>query len=552
MSLNMSLLLLNIYSSFISGVFIIGLGIFVFSKGTKEKLNQVFLLFCLSMGGWLLFTSGMYISKTDIWRIFWDRMVYVAVVFIPSLMYHVGAVFCGREEENKKKIYLGYFFSFIFLILSRTDYFVAGLYKYEWGWHTQTKILHHIFLIFFFWWVISFLYNIFTFYKISKERKAPQTKIYQLKYLLVGFVILNLGAYAYLPAYGIDINPLFGYWFEILAVSIFTLAILKYHLFEIRVILTEILVGAMGIILVVLLFLMPTGGLRTLLGILLLLFLIFGYLLIKYTYEQERRRQVAEEIAEKERKLRQRAERIAHELQHLNQIRNQMFLTGQHHTRTPLSNIKNFASVLLSGGYGPINKEQKHALEVIMSQVNQSIELANLYLSVSQFEAGRALLKKERTDICQLIKEQIEKLKIEAQAKGVEIITQFEKDIPQAEVDKAQLGLSIFAIIDNAIKYSPRGRGKVEVSVKKKDHNRILLSFKDNGIGIAKENIDYIGRFAFQRTERAKRIHGTGKGLALYFANLVVKEHKGKLWVESEGPNKGAIFYIELPVRQPT
>ena len=542
-------LVINIYSSLISGLFVVGIGFFVFLKNPKEKINLIFLLFCLAVAGWLLSTFMMYRAQTDEETIFWDRIVYMGVVFIPILMYHCGLIFTGSEKENKRKLQLGYLFALIFLGLSRTSYFVDDLYRFNWGAHTQAKIFHHFFLAFFIIYVSMFLLIMYKFFQKTKKEIVEEIKVKQVGYLFLSFIIMNFGAYGFLPAYGININPIAAYFFEIVAALILSFAIVKYHLFNIRVILTELLIGAMGIILAVSFFLMPTRGLRTLLGIVLVLFLIFGYLLIKYTYEQERRRQVAEEIAAKEKKLRQKAERIARELRHLNQIRNQMFLTGQHHTRTPLSNIKNFASVLLSGGYGPINKDQKHALEVIMSQANESIELANLYLSVSQLEAGRGFLKKEKTDICQLVREQIEKLKIEAQTKGVEIVTQFEKDIPQAEVDRAQLGLSVFAIIDNAIKYSPRGRGRVEVSVKKKDHDRILLSFKDNGIGIAKEDIDYIGKFAFQRTERAKRVHGTGKGLALYFANLVVKEHKGKLWVESEGPNKGATFYIELPVK---
>ena len=480
---------------------------------------------------------------------FWQCILDVSAIFIPALFFHFTLSFLKPSLEKKEKLQLIiiYCVSLALAILSFTSLFKVGVAPiFGFNFWIKPGPLYVLFPLFF---VGLILYSSYLF--VKKYSRAKEVIRLQIKYILLAALLgFGGGATNFFPQL-IRVLPV-GNYFVALYVLIIIFAITRYHLFEIRVILTEILVGGMGIILLVLLFLMPTGGLRMLLGIVLVLFLIFGYLLIKYTYEQERRREIAEEIAEKERKLRQRAERIAHELQHLNQIRNQMFLTGQHHTRTPLSNIKNFASVLLSGGYGPINKEQKHALEVIMSQVNQSIELANLYLSVSQFEAGRALLKKERTDICQLIKEQIEKLKIEAQAKGVKIITRFEKDIPQAEVDKTQLGLSIFAIIDNAIKYSPRGRGRVEVSIKKKDHNRILLSFKDNGIGIAKENIDYIGRFAFQRTERAKRIHGTGKGLALYFANLVVKEHKGKLWVESEGPNKGATFYIELPVKQPT
>ncbi len=544
----MELLVLYKIPPLLSSIFFLFLGSIVYFKNRRSPLNITFTLVCLVTFWWQFSWFILFNTQSESLANFLVRFGYIGIIFIPIFFFHFVLSFLHNVSKfDKYLLHFAYCSGLIFELLLPTKLFIDGFYKYFWGFYPKAGILHPIYLFLLTVLAVRGLYLLISSL-VKKKKLIPITQKYQIEYFLLALIFYIFASSDFLVNYGIEFYPL-GFLFILFFLGIIAFAITRYHLFEIRVILTEILVGGMGIILLVLLFLMPTGGLRMLLGIVLVLFLIFGYLLIKYTYEQERRRQVAEEIAEKERKLRQRAERIAHELQHLNQIRNQMFLTGQHHTRTPLSNIKNFASVLLSGGYGPINKEQKHALEVIMSQVNQSIELANLYLSVSQFEAGRALLKKERTDICQLIKEQIEKLKIEAQAKGVKIITRFEKDIPQAEVDKAQLGLSIFAIIDNAIKYSPRGRGRVEVSIKKKDHNRILLSFKDNGIGIAKENIDYIGRFAFQRTERAKRIHGTGKGLALYFANLVVKEHKGKLWVESEGPNKGATFYIELPVK---
>ncbi len=525
----------------------IWLGFWVYRSNKGSKINQQFSLLTFFLLLWTILCYLKSILPLDISLIL-VKLAYgiVALFYIPFYFF---LKYFPKEEKTSSifdKSILGIcFFLFFFAFSSRMVRDVKVIAGKNIPILGEGRFIYlgliSLLLLFI---ILTFLRK---YLKLSKEEKLKS------QYFLIGlaiFIFINSIFNIILPLLeGQARYACIGNHSAIFLLAFTAYAIVKQQLFGIKIVLTELLAVVVSIVLFLEIIFAPTFLWRVSSFFTLFFFLLFAYYLIIAMQRQERRRQVAEEIAEKERKLRQRAERIAHELQHLNQIRNQMFLTGQHHTRTPLSNIKNFASVLLSGGYGPINKEQKHALEVIMSQVNQSIELANLYLSVSQFEAGRALLKKERTDICQLIKEQIEKLKIEAQAKGVKIITRFEKDIPQAEVDKAQLGLSIFAIIDNAIKYSPRGRGRVEVSIKKKDHNRILLSFKDNGIGIAKENIDYIGRFAFQRTERAKRIHGTGKGLALYFANLVVKEHKGKLWVESEGPNKGATFYIELPVK---
>ena len=541
MSLNTNLLLLNIYSSFISGAFIIGLGIFVFFKAPKEKLNRVFFLFCLSMGGWLLFTSGMYISKTDVWRIFWDRMVYVAVVFIPSLMYHVGAIFCDRERENTKKIYLGYFLSFIFLILSRTDYFVAGLYKYEWGWHTQAKILHHIFLIFFFWWVLSFLYNIFTFYKISKKRKAPQTKINQLKYLMVGFGILNLGAYAYLPAYGINVNPLLGYWIEIVAVSIFTLAILKYHLFDIRVLLTEILIGIMGIILLVQIFLAPTFNWRISTLATFLLFCIFGYYLIKASYEEERRREKAERLAIQERALRRATEKIS-------RLKSEFIAITSHQLRTPLTIMKCYLSNILEGDYGKLSDLLKERVKSIYQANERLIRMVNNFLNVSKIETGGVTLDLEKVQIEDIVSEVVSDIIPLVKEKNLYLRVKKPKDIlPKISLDKEKIKEVLRNILDNAIKYTQKGGIEIELE-RINNRDKVQIRVKDTGEGIKKETLERLFTL-FSRGETGERYWTEGAGLGLYIAKKITEAHKGKIWIESPGKGKGATVFLELPLK---
>ena len=275
--------------SLTSAIFIASLGIFVFLATKRSKSAIIFCLFCISIAIWLFSAFKMLSSKGDVLIIFWDKMVYVGVVFIPILMYHFGLIFTKLEQKQKKILWLGYILSFVFLILSRTDYFVEDLYKYSWGAHTQARFFHHIFLAFFVLCIFLFFLNIYRYYK--KTSNIEKTRA---KYILLSFGFLSIGGIAYLPAYGIDIPPLIAYLAELIGAVILALAITRYHLFEIRVILTELLVGVMGVVLVTLPFLMPTSSLRILASFIFLIFLIIGYLLIKSAYKEMKKREEVE------------------------------------------------------------------------------------------------------------------------------------------------------------------------------------------------------------------------------------------------------------------
>ncbi len=538
----------------ISGISTLWLALLVLLKNRKAKVNQTLFIAIISISIWLLATSIMFLSKEDHGKIFWDRIVYIGVVFVPVTVYHFGLSFI--KEKEGWLLYLGYFFSFLFLLLSRTNYFIEDLYKYTWGSHTQARFFHHIFLIFFVFYILLFFLIIYQY-----QRRVKGVEKTQANYILLGFFVLSLSSFAFLPAYGIDIKFPFPYLTSILLVLILSLAIIKYHLFEIRVLLTELLVGVMGLIWFVFVFLMPSFSLKVLAFFTFLLFCLFGYYLIKSVHEEAKRREEAEvmairenvlreeaeKIAIKESALRKKAEKIAQDFQRLTDIRNQMFLTGHHHTRTPLSHIKNFAWLLFEGNLGPINEKQKRAAKIILDKVEESIDLANLYLSVAQLEAGEDFIDKEKIDFAKTIREQIKKLSDNAKLKEIKITSKLGKDLPEIMADQKKLGTAIYTLIDNAIKYTPKG-GKIELGLGQAEDNKILFFCKDNGIGVKKEDIDNIGKVAFQRTKEASHAHGTGKGLALYLSNLIIAAHSGRLWAESEGIGKGTTFYIELPV----
>ncbi len=214
---------------FISAAFVLFLGIFVFLKNKKSKLNLIFFLLSVSVTVWLFSTFMMFISKTDSQAIFWDRTVYLGVIFIPILMYHFGLAF--SKTRNPKILYLGYSLAVIFVVLSRTNYFVSGLFEYRWGVHSQAQIFHHIFLIYFSIYLFLFYSNLYRYYrntKISIEHN-------QAKYIFIAFLILLFGVIGYLPAYGIGVYP-FAYLSGAVFVAIFAYAILKYRLMDIQVV----------------------------------------------------------------------------------------------------------------------------------------------------------------------------------------------------------------------------------------------------------------------------------------------------------------------------
>lgn len=221
------------YLPLLSAVFVLGIGIFSLIKNVRHKLNILFSLLCVSLSVWLFATFNLFTSKTDVDAIFWDRLVYVGVVFVPIFMYHFGLVFIGK----KRKILLGmgYILSLIFLVLSRTDYFVSELFYYTWGVHTKARIGHHVFLIFFCVYILMAFFQIYTFYK---EVKFP-IKRNQAKYTLGALVALVcIGSWAYLPAYGISIFP-FSYFSGLIFTVMVAYAMFRYRLMEIRLVISR-------------------------------------------------------------------------------------------------------------------------------------------------------------------------------------------------------------------------------------------------------------------------------------------------------------------------
>jgi signal transduction histidine kinase len=205
--------------------------------------------------------------------------------------------------------------------------------------------------------------------------------------------------------------------------------------------------------------------------------------------------------------------------------------------------MRGYAAILLDGDKGQISPQVVDLLQKIMISGNEVISLLSQYLNKSKIELGQLQYVFLKVDIVGLINETLSTFQVNAAQKGIyltEVLPTKERLFVNA--DQGKLKEVIVNLIDNSIKYTPKG--SVTVSVEKHNKN-ILIKVADTGVGIEEDTKQIL----FKEFSRAdiQKVNILGTGLGLYLAKIFITAHKGTIWAESEGKNKGAQFYIELP-----
>jgi signal transduction histidine kinase len=239
--------------------------------------------------------------------------------------------------------------------------------------------------------------------------------------------------------------------------------------------------------------------------------------------------------------------RANEELKKTDEAKTQFMLITQHHLRTPLTAIKGYSDLLIAGSYGKIPKKAVEIITKIEESTNGEIKVVNDLLNVSQFQLGRGeVLVQDKISLEEIIKQIISGLKLEVDKKSIYLKFERFGIIPEIFADRSQLEIALTNVIDNAVKYTSQGGVLVNLEQVK---DKLLISVKDTGIGISKDAIANLFKKAFYRGDVAQKLFVVGKGIGLYLSAKIIEAHKGKIWVESEGQEKGSTFYIELPLR---
>lgn len=234
------------------------------------------------------------------------------------------------------------------------------------------------------------------------------------------------------------------------------------------------------------------------------------------------------------------------DLKVLDESKSEFISMASHQLRTPLSAIKGYISMLIEGSYGEISEKAREKLNNVFQSNERLIKIVNDLLDISKVEMGKMELEKAPTQLEDLLQSCYEEMKIGAEKKSVKFILKKPKTpLPKIEIDSLKMRQVFLNLIDNAIKYTQKG--KIEIEIEKKD-SRVSISVRDTGEGLSlKEKRDAFGGFTRGSAGLAYFIEGAGLGL--YVAKKFLELQGGKIWVESEGKGKGSTFYVELPLK---
>jgi PAS domain S-box-containing protein len=231
-------------------------------------------------------------------------------------------------------------------------------------------------------------------------------------------------------------------------------------------------------------------------------------------------------------------------LKELDEMKSEFVATVSHDLRAPLTFMRGYATMIPM--VGQVSSKQKMYVDKIMIGIEQMTELIDDLLDLGRIEAGVGLMR-ESCRLDEIIVTLMDSMRIQATARGLTLRLDRSEDVTEVIGDAALLRHAITNLVDNAIKYTPKG-GTITVSWETRG-DRVLISVADTGIGITKT--DQVRLFEkFYRIKRRDTLDIKGSGLGLAIVKSIAERHDGRVWVDSE-PDQGSTFYIELPLGTP-
>ena len=260
-----------------------------------------------------------------------------------------------------------------------------------------------------------------------------------------------------------------------------------------------------------------------------------------------------------------------------NRAKSDFLANMSHELRTPLNHIIGFTEIVVDKRCGELNESQEEYLHDVLKSSRHLLSLINDILDLSKVEAGKFELEPTKVDARLFLDNCLIMFKEKAMKHGIKLTSHIDTIPETITVDERKLKQIVYNIIANALKFTPDG-GSVSLRAQMVDcivrsglrsgdpkgleiisggngidkinggkHREcIQFSVADSGIGIKPEDqVRIFDPFEQADGSSSRKYQGTGLGLPL--TKKLVELHGGRMWVESEGAGKGAIFSFIIP-----
>lgn len=235
-----------------------------------------------------------------------------------------------------------------------------------------------------------------------------------------------------------------------------------------------------------------------------------------------------------------------HNAEEANKIKTHFISNISHELKTPINVIMSAIQLInYNTKESPSYSKNKNTLAIIDDNCKRLLRLINNLIDVQKHELDDTKLNLSAVNVVNLIEMLVASVVPYAESKNLNLIFDTNKEDVILKVDSDKLERIILNLLSNAIKFS-KPNGEIRVTLNLKDH--LYISVEDNGIGIAKENLDKIfDKFTQLDTSFSRKNEGSGIGLSIVKSFVLL--HNGKISVKSE-LNKGTSFLIELPLTE--
>ncbi len=511
--------------------------VITYQADRTNKVNRAWFYFSIPFAIWsfsLFQITNTFSEKT---ALIWQYILDVSAIWIPVTYFaFITSLLRYKKSYTLRTLYV---ITGIITALSFTKWFKTGIGKiFDFFW-VQPGPLYIIFPIFFALVVIISIGHIIV---ALKKTQSPSSYSSQLKNTiyagLVGFVA---GSTNFFPQV-FNIYP-FGNYIVVGYVVIMVYGVVRHKLLSPKVVVAQLFTSGLILVSFIEVVLATSNRLILFRSLILTIVSVFSILFIRSVKKEIK---IKDELAEKEIELTKKNSELAR----ISAEKTEFVSLASHQIRGPLTSIKGYSAMLLDGDFGKLPKPAEDAAHIMMDSCNTLVRVVNDYLDITRIEQGRMKYEFTDVDVRGLIETCIKELtpSIERALLSCKVNLPTPTGDSKTEwwhikADASKLKQVVLNLIDNAVKYTPKG--SIHIHLFETTDKKIRLEIKDTGVGIAPLTMPKL--FAkFSRAENASETNILGTGLGLYVAKMMVEAFEGKIWAESEGEGKGSTFIVEL------
>lgn len=214
---------------------------------------------------------------------------------------------------------------------------------------------------------------------------------------------------------------------------------------------------------------------------------------------------------------------------------------ASHELRIPLNTVLGYAEFLREDAPPELADYAERLSKAALQLRSLVDDMTNLNL----LEGGSQEFQPARQPIQRIVAEAYSETQTAAREKGHQLNIRLPKEPLDVNADGEKLKRVFLNILNNATRFTPNG-GAINIAVTTHPDG-VLTAIQDTGIGIPKEELERIFEQFYQVEGHMTRAYG-GMGLGLAIARGIVLLHGGRIWAESDGPDKGSVFYVILPL----